>query len=297
MPAGSSGDTCTVIISGSVTVNLGTITYSKAGTYSYEIKQTVEKEQIGYTYDKQVYTVIVYAKDNGDGLKADVVVIKENGYKASVIEFVNVYAPLHSDPAVMVDPPVKKTVSGSPSEDGTFTFKLEAEDPSNPMPSDSTDGVKLLTIVGSGTGDFGTWSYTEAGTYHYTVSEVNNAESGYTYDTTVYTITDSVKDVDGQLEVTRTVTNTDNKQVDSYDFVNQYTSDPDRSGITGTSSKPSGTSGNTKGVKTGDDANPLLYLVLFLTGVMVLLAYISYKIRKKIEANLEKKYKIEEKKH
>lgn len=98
------------------------------------------------------------------------------------------------------DPPVKKTISGTPSEDGTFTFKLEAENKSNPMPDGSNDGVKLMTIMGAGEEDFGTWSYTEFGSYHYTVSEANNDESGYTYDTTVYTITDIVTDVGGQLE-------------------------------------------------------------------------------------------------
>lgn len=63
-----------------------------------------------------------------------------------------------------------------------------------------------MTIVGSGSEDFGTWSYTEAGVYYYSISEVNVGEDGYAYDTGVYTITDSVKDVAGRLELTRTVT-------------------------------------------------------------------------------------------
>lgn len=85
--------------------------------------------------------------------------------------------------------------------------------------------------------------------------------------------------------MTRTITITDNKQVDAYDFVNQYTTDADRSGVTGASGKTSGTSGNTKGVKSGDDTNPVLYLILFLIAAMVLVAYISYKqtLRKNIK--------------
>ncbi|MGL6200572.1 MAG: Spy0128 family protein [Lachnospiraceae bacterium] len=288
MPVGSSGNTYTFPISGTDKVELGTITCSTTGTYSYEITQSVSVEQTGYTYDTQVYTVWVYAKYVDGDLKTEVVVINDKGVKVSAITFANTYAPLTSDPDIMVDPAVKKTVNGTPSEDGTFIFKLEAENKSNPMPTGSEDGVKLMTIMGEGEEDFGTWSYTEIGTYHYTVSELNNDESGYTYDTTIYTITDLVTDADGQLEVTRTVTNVNNEPVDSYDFVNQYTSDAEHSGITGTGATTGGTSGNTKGVKTGDDTRPELYLILLIIGVMVLLAYISYKVRKKIEANQEK---------
>lgn len=290
MPSGSRGDICTFTMSGTETVTIGTITYSTTGTYNYIIKQITEPKQTGYTYDEQEYTMSVNVKNSDEGLKTEVVVINEDELKVSTISFENGYEPLASDPSIMVDPPVKKTVNGTPSEDGTFTFKLEAENKLNPMPTGSEDGVKLLTIVGEGEEDFGTWSYTEVGTYYYTVSEVNNDESGYTYDTTIYTITDLVTDIDGQLEVTRTVANTDNKQVDSYDFVNQYTADSDRSGITGTSGKTSGTSGKTKGVKTGDDSRPELYLLLFIICVMVLLAYLSCIIRRKME-----KYKVEEK--
>jgi len=273
MPAGSSGDTCTFTISDMDTVDLGPVTYSTAGTYSYEIRQTVVSAQTGYTYDMQVYTVEVYVTNTAGGLQADVVVYNENGLKVSAIVFENVYEPLASDPSIMVDPPVKKTVSGSPSVDGTFTFKLEAEDKSNPMPTGSQNGVKLMTIVGPGEEDFGTWSYTETGIYEYTISEVNNGETGYTYDTTVYTITDNVTDVNGQLTVARTVTNAANKPVDSYDFINKYTS------VRGASGPGGGITKSTSGVKTGDDSMAGLYQAMLLIGGVVLLVLVVYRIR------------------
>lgn len=288
MPPGSSGTTFSFTISGNDSVDLGTITYSMTGTYSYEIRQTVETKQAGYTCDMQVYTVRVYVKNTDNGLNADAVVIKENGYKASVIEFANVYAPLSSDPDVMLDPPVKKTVTGNPSEDGTFTFKLEAEEQSSPMPADSTEGVKLMTIVGPGEGDFGTWSYTEAGTYQYTVSEVNKEVDGYTYDTAVYTITDVVKDVNGQLEVERTIINDGKEAVDSYEFVNKYSSGAGSSDKSG----KSGTSGSTKRVKTGDNARIELYQVMFLIAGAILIVYVIYRIinrrKRSVNVNYEK---------
>ena len=273
MPGGSSGDTWNFTISGTDTVSIGPITYSTVGNYSYELRQTVLSEQTGYTYDMQVYTIKVQVTTDDGELKTYVVVEKDNGYKASVIEFKNSYQPLASD--LMVDPPVKKTVTGTPSADGTFTFKLEAENKSNPMPSDSEDGVKLMTIVGAGEDDFGTWSYSEEGTYHYTVKEVNNGEDGYTYDTTVYTTTDVVTDVDGQLVVTRTVTNDSNETMDSYDFVNIYTSG-DKSGG-GTTSSGTGTTGSANGVKTGDNSRISFYQVMFLLSGILLVCMIYLK--------------------
>jgi len=283
MPAGSSGDTCTFTISGTDTVNIGPVTYSTNGTYRYEIKQTVVSVQTGCTYDRQVYTVEVYAVNAAGGLQADMVVYNEQGLKVSAITFENSYEPLASDPSIMVDPPVKKTVSGSPSVDGTFIFKLEAENKLNPMPAGSTDGVKRMTIVGPGEKDFGTWSYAKAGTYHYTISEVNNGETSYSYDTTVYTITDRVTDVGGQLTVARTVTNAADKPVDSYDFVNKYTS------VKG-AGNPNGGGGianRIKGPRTGDDAMLELYQAMLFIGGTALMVCVVYLIinRKKRGVN------------
>ena len=290
MPAGSSGDICTFTISNTDTIDLGPVTYSTVGTYSYEIRQTVASPQTGYTYDRQVYTVEVYATNTAGGLQADVVVYNENGLKVPAIVFENAYEPLASDPSIMVDPPVKKTVSGSPGVNGTFTFKLEAEDKSDPMPAGSKDGVKLMTIIGPGEEDFGTWSYTKAGTYHYTISEVDNGETGYTYDTTVYTITDCVTDADGQLTVARTVTNAANRPVDSYYFVNKYTSVKGVSGPGGGSIDKS-----IRGAKTGDDAMTGFYQTMLFIGGIVLMALAVYRIRnRKMRIRLSGKWSLKE---
>lgn len=280
MPAGSSGDTCTFTMSGTDTVSLG------PATYSYEIQQTVASAQTGYTYDMQVYTVEIYAVNTAGGLQADAVVYNGDGLKVSAIVFENTYEPLASDPSIMVDPPVKKTVSGSPSVDGTFTFKLEAENKANPMPAGSADGVKLMTIVGPGEEDFGTWSYTKAGTYHYTISEVDNKETGYTYDAAIYTITDNVTDVDGQLTVARTVTNTDNKMVDACDFVNKYTSVKKASGPIGGSGS---FGGMTDGVKTGDGTVLGLYQAMFFISGLALATCVVCLVRNRKKRGVKAK--------
>jgi pilin isopeptide linkage protein len=123
----------------------------------------------------------------------------------------------------MYDPPVKKTVFGIPNYNATFTFKLQAQDSSYPMPPGSTNGTKTIRITGSGSGSFGVWSYERTGTYYYTVYEVNDMINGYTYDTAAYIITDMVKEENGALVLTRIVTNSINKPVMSLIFNNYYT--------------------------------------------------------------------------
>ena len=104
---------------------------------------------------------------------------------------------------------------------------------------------------------------------------MNNGETGYTYDTTVYTITDNVTDVNGQLTVARTVTNAANKPVDSYDFINKYTS------VRGASGPGGGITKSTSGVKTGDDSMAGLYQAMLFIGGLVLMALAVYRIRNK----------------
>ena len=259
MPTGSTALGDELSISGNDTKNGNPITYTSAGTYRYEARQIIPTNTTGYTYDQQVYTITVHVTNTSGGIVTEVIVQNSNGDKVSDISFDNKYSPLASDPSLMVDPPVKKTVSGNPSKSSTFTFRLTAQDSASPMPAGSTNGVKTITIVGSGEADFGTWSYTSEGTYFYTVSEVNSGETGYKYDSMVYTITDTVKDVDGQLMVTRVVTNASVKQVSDYTFINEYTA-------------------AATGPKTSDDATDEIYVALFCIGSVVVAGCIVYLI-------------------
>ena len=180
-------------------------------------------------------------------------------------------------PALMVDPPIMKTVVGDqPASNGVFTFKLVANNPLQSMPSGSKDGVKTIAINGPGQGEFGTWSYDKAGTYTYTAYEVKGSAKGYTYDTAVYTITDIVKDENARLVLSRTVTNDSGAVVTSMYFVNEY-ADPG-----------SGTGEGKPGPKTGDDTNTALYYTLFAISGAVMSALAVYLIagrkRKKSDA-------------
>ena len=252
------------------------IIFTQRGTYVYTINHTTTSTS-GYMYDQTVYTLEIYVRSD----LSVTMVYKKGQDKVTEIKYSHAYTynqkpndpddrvnppgPRPSDPNNMADPPVVKTVQGNPSTASDFTFRLIASDPlTHPMPAGSVNGVKTLTITGSGQKEFGPWSYTKAGTYYYTVSEVNGGDSSYTYDTAVYTITDSVKAVDGQLVVTRVVTNNTNKPVTSCSFINIYkgeTPDP----IPGPG-----------GPKTGDDTSTMLYIALFCIAGVVAAGSVGY---------------------
>ncbi len=102
------------------------------------------------------------------------------------------------------------TVKGSKTLDGTagnipnFSFTMTAKDGA-PMPAGAKDGSITVTNSASGDINFGQITYSKAGTYEYTIAEVQDGKSGYDYDTQSYTMTVSVS-VDNQTSTsTKTV--------------------------------------------------------------------------------------------
>ncbi len=259
MPTGSANGRYSFTIEGSRTDNVAPITFTNTGTYQYEIRADSSNAAVGYTYDTRIYTVDVRVGRPNEDLVAEMIFHLSDGSKTGSLSFSHSYTPQASDPSLMVDPPVKKTVSGSPTTASTFTFRLTAGDIGNPMPTGSLNGVKTISILGSGEEDFGVWQYTREGTYFYTVTEVN-AGAQYTYDSTVYTITDVVSDVGGRLTVSRTVTNDSLKQVQSCDYINRYNAS------------------GTTGPKTGDDSKRELYVVLICAGAVIAIGCILFLI-------------------
>ncbi|SHK70433.1 Spy0128 family protein [Hespellia stercorisuis] len=218
MPMTDGKETTEVTTAGAGLANFGEITFEKAGIYVYEVKETAGTEN-GYTYDDSVYTVAVNVTDNGGQLEA-VGTVTKGEETADAILFTNKY----ETRPVTVDPPVEKKISGdTPSEKETFTFQMKAADPAFPMPEGSEEGVKLAAVQGAGKVEFGEYTYTSAGTYSYTISEVAGTNKEYTYDKTVYTLTDVVTDENGTLVVTRTIADGDGADSKSAVFTNKYT--------------------------------------------------------------------------
>ena len=87
--------------------------------------------------------------------------------------------------------------------------------------------MKEYSIIGRGRTNLGVWKYAKTGIYRYKLTEKMGGIKGYKYDETVYTITDTVVDNDGQLEYTRKITDQNGNEVASkpakFNFVNKFT--------------------------------------------------------------------------
>ena len=198
---------------------------SAPAEYSYTVSET-KGTAVRWTYDETVYKVVVQFWNTPTGkLEPHVFVsqIDADGKKVGMAEgctFTNVCTTL---PLAFSDPPITKRISGdAPSESDAFTFIFESIDGA-PLPEGVKDGKVIATIAGEGSYEFGTTYYTAPGTYQYRCYEVNKGLAGYTYDTTIYTVTVEVTvTVDG-LEAKHTIVDQDGKEASGFDFVNEYT--------------------------------------------------------------------------
>ena len=167
-----------------------------------------------------------YAWDNLDAKHEWTVVEKElPGYAVTTVQngitftITNKYVA----PITAVDPPVQKRIVGDKPETASkFTFVLTAKEASYPMPAGSTGTVKEISITGAGSAEFGDITFTKPGTYVYTISEKNSGVDGYTYDTTVYTVSYTVTQEDGELKVQRTISDSKANTVTAVEFTNSY---------------------------------------------------------------------------
>jgi pilin isopeptide linkage protein len=107
-----------------------------------------------------------------------------------------------------------------PQQDADFTFVLAAEDASSPMPDSDT-----VTIHGAGKVTFGEIKYSKVGVYEYTVRQLDNKLSGYTYDSKVYDVNVIVsRDEDGNLITATTIQKVGSRaKNDEMLFINTYT--------------------------------------------------------------------------
>ena len=187
----------TATVKGAGSTNFGDITFTKAGTYNFEIKETKGSEA-GYIYDESVWTLTVEVEDNDSQLEVTNYSYAKIGVldNTTGAEFTNIYR----TNSTTYTPQVSKTITGStPSSESTFIFNITAS-------SDNPDGAELptdtsATVTGSGSTNFGNIKFTKAGTYDFEIKETKGNDSGYTYDESVWTLTVVVVDNESQLEV------------------------------------------------------------------------------------------------
>ena len=180
-------------------VTFKTQNYTAAGEYTYTVKE-VKGSLGGVTYDESVYTVTVIVTDNGDGTLSAVASTESD----EGITFKNTYK---SNPATLTSGvEVTKNLEGRDwTDDDKFTFVITPKDANNPLPSNGSTGVATKD---SKTVSFNDFTFNEAGTYVYTVTEQGTDGEGVTFDTHEATVTINVSDNgQGQLVAIPSVAN------------------------------------------------------------------------------------------
>lgn len=195
---------------GHAAIDFGTITYTKAGTYVYEVfEKDGGASGIAYSTNRAKITVVVAADKTG-ALSAVV-------SKVENPTFTNTYTSELSYSAAggLV---ITKTLNGHSMAEGQFTFTVAPTDAASAkalglsegdntfMTPAAADGATVsIDILG---GRDVTFTQADAGkTYSYTVSEKNDGALGYTYDTAKRTVSIAVADDSaGKLTATTTVT-------------------------------------------------------------------------------------------
>lgn len=185
----------------------GTITFAKAGVYTYVVTETAGSAR-GYEYDHTQHTIVITVVDDNGILRAT---WTDNGYTVTDIEFTNNYVPQSTSTSISV----RKAITGDarPQQKETFTFSIR---PVGDAPEFSRS---TATITDAGTANFGTAEFVKAGVYDYLVTEERGSAVGYTYDTTSHVIRITVTDDNGALTLRATENGV---QVGSILFTNTY---------------------------------------------------------------------------
>ena len=165
------------------TVALGPVTYTAPGTHSYELRE-VAGTAGGVTYDKTTYrvrTTVTDAKNGTLAVKHELADAEGNPTGDDSVTFTNGYeaAP------VTLKLGAAKVLKGAELKAGQFSFELK-----------SRDGKVMSTAKNAADGSvtFDALTFKQAGTYTFTVSEVDDGQAHVTYDKAVHKIVVTVSD-------------------------------------------------------------------------------------------------------
>lgn len=208
--------------SGNITFDKA-ISMDQAGTYEYEVYE-VQSGGKGVSFDKSVYTVtytVTYNSSNKLEV-TDTSYSVTNGVDPSEAADEIVFNNTYSAESVKYNPEVEKTITGDAYKvDTAFTFLMKGVKGDEPMPENSIGNEKKIIVNGEGKANLGDMEFIKAGTYEYTVSEVEGKSTGYTYDKTEYTLKIVVVDNNnGNLEIDQVLVDDDAEK--EMTFENKY---------------------------------------------------------------------------
>ena len=172
--------------------------------------------------------------------------------------------PVCAEEAPQVSIPVTVSLTGTlPSPAEKYTIRLKADDPAYPMPEGSVDGEYTMEITGADTRSLPAITYTWVGIYTYKITQKAGTYKGCKYDATVYHLTVTITNAeDGSgLEATAVLyPNGKGEKVEDVNFKNVY---------------PVVRTTPTGSPKTGDTAQPVLYVSLVALGLGILAALVA----------------------
>lgn len=165
------------------TVALSPVTYTAPGTHSYELRE-VAGTAGGVTYDRATYRVRTTVTDAGNGMltvRHELADAEGNSTGGDSVTFTNGYeaAP------VTLKLGAAKVLKGAELKAGQFSFELKSQD------------GKVMSIAknaADGSVTFDALTFKQAGTYTFTVSEVDDGQAHVTYDKAVHKIVVTVGD-------------------------------------------------------------------------------------------------------
>ena len=160
------------------------ITYTKPGSHTYTVCEENDGKG-GVIYDSNSYTVYTLVVDNGNGkLEATHRIDKEisgDQPAAKDITFANKY----QAKSTSVSLGAAKRLNNAKLESGQFTFVLkDANGEEVERAKNKTDGSVQFDAI----------PFEKAGTYEYTIEELNDKQKDITYDTKVHHVTIKVTD-------------------------------------------------------------------------------------------------------
>ncbi len=178
--------------------------------YTYTVKE-IAGNNARYTYDSTAYTVKITVKDDNEG-GIDVTREITNAGNPAQIVFTNTY----TNPVAVSYTPLAKKLYNKTLLGGDFKFKLEGNIGTTPISQEKTN-------TADGTITFDTLMFPEAGTYRFTVKEIDKVFGFIEYSTAEYELLVNVIDTNGVLSLGSVTVN--NAPNGSIEFTNTYVID------------------------------------------------------------------------
>lgn len=217
------------------TVTLSPVTYTAPGAHSYELRE-VAGTAGGVTYDRATYRVRTTVTDAGNGTLAvrhELADAEGNPTGGDSVTFTNGYeaAP------VTLKLGAAKVLKGAELKAGQFSFELKGR-----------DGKVMSTAKNAADGSvtFDALTFKQAGTYTFTVGEVDDGQAHVTYDKAVHkivvTVSDEVADSTRTGYLSAKVSYEGDANLPPV-FTNSYTEEPGTPGTPENPGTPGGGSG------------------------------------------------------